>query len=112
MRYVFLFLVWITPAHAQEYVFYNYSQWEQLSETARLGYIAGAIDTLSSIASAETIRAAKHYNTCVANAHMNLVQLDGNVRAYVRTKPALQAHPMSFALLDYLVALCGPPPKQ
>lgn len=44
MRYVFLFLMWITPAHAE---FYNYSQWERLSEAARLAYIAGAIDELT-----------------------------------------------------------------
>ena len=87
MRYVFLLLVWITPAHAQEYIFYNYSQWEQLSDPASLGYIAGAIDTLSGIVSPDQIGAATHYNTCVANAHMNLVQLDRNVRAYVRHNP-------------------------
>jgi hypothetical protein len=43
---------------------------------------------------------------------MNLIQLDTNVKAYVRTQPALQAEPMSRALLTYLIALCGLPPKQ
>jgi hypothetical protein len=112
MRYLFILLVWITPAHAQQYVFYNYSQWEQLPEPGRLGYIAGAIDTLPGIASPAQIRAAMHYNTCVANAHMNLVQLDRNVRAFVRTQPALQADAMASALLSYLIALCGVPPNQ
>jgi hypothetical protein len=112
MRYLFLFLVWITPAQAQQYVFYNYSQWEQLSEPARLGYIAGAIDTLSGIASPAQLPAAMHYNTCVANSNMNLIQLDRNVRSFVRTQPALQAGAMSSALMSYLIALCGVPPKQ
>ena len=89
MRYVFLFLVWITPAHAQ---FYNYSQWEQLSEPARLGYIAGAIDILTSVATGEQLRAAMHYGECIVRSQMNLIQLDTNVKAYVRTQPALQAN--------------------
>lgn len=105
---MFLFLVWITPAHAQGYkVFYNYSQWEQLSDEARLGYLAGAIDTLI----ASPVSAAIYYNKCVSNSDMKLVQLDTNVRAYVRTKPALQGGGMASALLDYLIALCGAPPK-
>jgi hypothetical protein len=109
MRYVFLLLVWITPPHAQ---FYNYSQWEQLPEGSRLGYIAGAIDILSTVATGEQIRAALHYRECIARSGMNLIQLDTNVRAYVRNQPALQAEPMPTALLRYLVALCGLPPKQ
>ena len=71
----------------------GYSQWEQLSDEERLGYLAGAIYTLI----ASPVSAAIYYNTCVSNSHMKLTQLDTNVRAYVRTKPALQGGGMAGA---------------
>jgi hypothetical protein len=92
--------------------FYNYSRWEQLSEQGRLGYIAGAIDALTSIAGPEQARAALHYRECIERSDMNLFQQDTNVKAYVRTQPAFQAGGMPNALLRYLIALCGLPPKQ
>jgi len=110
MRYVFLFfLVWIMPAHAQ---FQNYSQWEQHSEPARLGYIAGAIDELTFVATGDQLQAAMHYRECIEHSSMNLSQLDTNIKAYVRTQPALQAEPMPAALMSYLAVLCGLPHKQ
>jgi hypothetical protein len=110
MRYVFLLLAWITPAHAQSY---NYSEWEQLSEERRLGYIAGAIDIITHYPTGEqrSMSAMFRYRECVGKSGMNLLQLDTNVRAYVRTQPALQAQPMSTALIKYLAALCGVPLK-
>jgi hypothetical protein len=109
MRYVFLFLVWVTPAQAG---FYNYSEWEQLSVDERGGYIAGAIDLITSYATGDDASAPLRYRECIAKSKMRLSQLDKNVRAYVQTQPDLQAGDMTTAPIKYLVALCGAPPKQ
>ena len=109
MRYVLLLLVWITPAHAG---FYNYSEWKQLPDEARAGYIAGVIDLITSYAPGGDVSAVSHYRECVAKSHMSLAQLNKNVRAYVQTQPSLQAQDMPTAVLRYLVALCGAPLKQ
>jgi len=52
------------------------------------------------------------YRECIGRSQMNLIQLDTNVKAYVRTQPTLQAEPMSVAFMHYLAALCGLPPKR
>jgi hypothetical protein len=54
-------------------------------------------------------RASQHYNECLYNAKLNSIQLANNVREYAKAKPQLHAQPVQFALMEYLIALCGLP---
>jgi hypothetical protein len=99
----------INQANAQ--VYYNYPDWDRLSESARATYIAGAYDSLVSIATADTASAARHYSKCVTSRQLTNEQLAKNVRAFVTTRPHLQKGPVQGGLINYLVELCGAPPN-
>ena len=47
-------------------VYYTYPEWDRLSDQARTMYIAGAYDTLVSIASPDTASTSRHYSRCVS----------------------------------------------
>jgi len=96
-------------AHAQ--IYYSYPEWERLNESDQAIYIAGAYDSLVSIASPNTASAARHYSRCVANNRLSSELLARNVRAFVATRPALQKGPVQGGLVNYLVELCGAPPN-
>jgi hypothetical protein len=96
-------------AHAQ--VYYSYPDWDRLNESEQAVYIAGAYDSLVSIASPNTASAARHYSRCVANNRLSSEQLARNVRAFVAGRPALQKGPVQGGLVNYLVELCGAPPN-
>jgi len=98
----------IGRANAQ--VYYTYPEWERLSDQARAMYIAGAYDSLVSIASAETAPIARHYSKCVSG-RVPVEQLAKNVRTFVAARPDLQKKPVQVALINYLIELCGPPPN-
>ena len=92
--------------------FINYSMWEGLPEDARATYIMGAIDSLLAVANgADGLAIALHYDSCLQRAGMTSVQIAGNLRAFVATRPKLQAGLVQRALVEYLEALCEPEPK-
>ena len=99
----------IDQANAQ--VYYSYPEWDRLNEADQAVYIAGAYDSLVSIASPNTASAARHYSRCVANNRLSSEQLARNVRAFVAGRPALQKGPVQGGLVNYLVELCGAPPN-
>jgi len=101
----------LTIGQANAQVYYNYPDWERLNESDRATYIAGAYDSLVSIASADTASAARHYSKCVASRQLSNDQLAKNVRAFVATRPHLQKGPVQGGLINYLVELCGAPPN-
>ena len=96
-------------AHAQ--VYYSYPQWDRLSEAEQAIYIAGADDSLVSIASPSSAAAARHYSRCLATNRLTSEQLARNVRAFVASRPDLQKGPVQGGLVNYLVELCGAPPN-
>jgi len=99
----------VGQAHAQ--VYYSYPQWDRLSESDQAIYIAGAYDSLVSIASPNTASAARHYSRCLASNRLSSEQLARNVRAFVAARPDLQKGPVQGGLVNYLVELCGAPPN-
>jgi hypothetical protein len=103
---VLLFLT--TPAYAQS-VFLTYRQWEQLPVNLREVYVAGAFDALSTLTTPEQVDLVKHYNECVAKAKFDLHQLAENMKAYAEAQPDSRVKPTPFALLRYLISICGPP---
>jgi hypothetical protein len=107
---IFVFVVGSSGAIAQVGVYFNFSQWERLTENQRIAYIAGAFDSLiSNAATNEERRDGLHYQRCIRNAAMSSEQLGANVLAFVQTQPALHGQTVQLALVRYLVALCGPP---
>jgi hypothetical protein len=106
---VLLSALMIGQANAQ--VYYNYSQWDRLTDSARSTYIAGAYDSLISIATPDTASASRHYSKCVVSRQLTTEQLAKNVRAFVATRPDLQKGPVQGGLINYLVELCGAPPN-
>jgi hypothetical protein len=72
-------------------------------------YIAGALDMLSTVGTADQMKAATHYNKCLGKAGMTAQQVGNNLREYVKSRPALQGGVVPHALMDYLIALCGKP---
>lgn len=99
----------IGQANAQ--VYYNYPEWDRLNDSARATYIAGAYDSLISIATPDTASASRHYSKCVVSRQFTTEQLAKNVRAFVATRPDLQKGPVQGGLINYLVELCGAPPN-
>jgi hypothetical protein len=69
----------------------------------------GAMDALATIASPQQMKAAEHYSQCVQRSSMDAGQLSNNVRRYIQNHPKLQAQPVTFGMIDYLVELCGLP---
>jgi hypothetical protein len=105
----FLSALLVGQAYAQ--VYYSYPEWDRLNESEQAIYIAGAYDSLVSIASPNTASAARHYSRCVASNRLSSEQLARNVRAFVASRPALQKGPVQGGLVNYLVELCGAPPN-
>jgi hypothetical protein len=87
----------ISQANAQ--VYYNYPKWDRLNDSARAIYIAGAYDSLISIATSDTASASRHYSKCVVSRQLTTEQLAKNVRAFVATRPRLQNGPVQGGLL-------------
>lgn len=100
---------WVQPAKA---VFYSYSEWAALPEGLRTIYMSGAFDSLVTFANTPAgARGAMHYRNCVRDAQMTNDQLASNILNYAKDKPALHTKRATVAMLDYLVAACGLPPK-
>src|SRR5262249_18268800 len=77
----------IGRANAQ--VYYTYAEWDRLSDQARTMYIAGAYDSLVSIASPDTMSISRRYSRCVSG-RVPIEQLAKNVRTFVAARPDLQ----------------------
>jgi hypothetical protein len=95
---------------ASSQVYYTYPEWDRLSEQARTLYIAGAYDTLVSIASADTAATSRHYSKCISG-RLTIEQLAKNVHAFVAARPDLQKKPVQVGLINYLIDHCGAPPN-
>jgi hypothetical protein len=112
MRFIIIVLLLSTiPARAQN-AYLNYGQWEQMPPALREMYVAGAFDALSTVTVREGVSVAKHYNECVSKAGLTTGQLEENMKEYANTQPDLQHKPVPFALMRYLVSLCGTPTAQ
>jgi hypothetical protein len=70
-----LSIAWLVSAllisQADAQVYYNYPQWDRLNDLARATYIAGAYDSLISIATPDTAAAARHYSKCVVSHQLS-----------------------------------------
>ena len=103
-----MLLAWSAAANAS---YMTYSQWAALPLPGRSLYIAGAFDALVTISRSSDDKYQAHYNTCLVNAKMMNSQLAENVSTFASTHPELQSGGVVHALLNYLIALCGVPPK-
>src|SRR6516164_9552212 len=96
----------IGRAHAQ--VYYTYSEWDRLSDQARTMYIAGAYDSLVSIASPETASTSRHYSKCVSGRGPNQ-QPSKNGPNFMGGGPSLPKKPGEGGLIQYSIELWGAP---
>jgi hypothetical protein len=109
MRFVTIVLLFsTTTVHAQT-IYLNYSQWEQMPTSLREMYVAGAVDTLSTVAIPQQTSIARHYNECIAKARLSAAQLAQNMKEYAEINPDVQSKPAPNALMRYLISLCGLP---
>src|SRR5262245_8007439 len=105
---VFVFLTLMTAAHAQSVVF-TYDQWERLSIGLHEIYLAGAIDSLSTIAVPTQAGTAKYYNDCLVKKQLTAHTIAEEMKTIVHTRPELRQKPATGALLASLIKLCGAP---
>ena len=82
----------IGQANAQ--VYYSYPEWERLNDSARAMYIAGAYDSVVSVANLNSASASRHYAKCVASSRLTSEQLARNVHTFVSARPQLQKGPV------------------
>jgi hypothetical protein len=91
--------------------YFTYAEWRALSPSARYAYISGAFDTLTTVADGATgAKTSLHYGNCVAGARMSNGQLSDNLQKFADSQPRLQAGTVQKALIEYLLAACGPIP--
>jgi hypothetical protein len=107
-RSIFALLALTTVAHAQ-LVFFTYDQWERLSIGLQEIYLAGAIDSLSTIAVPAQAGTAKYYNDCLVEKQITAHIIAEEMRAIVKTRPELRLKPAVGTLLASLTKLCGLP---
>jgi hypothetical protein len=107
-RSLFALLVLTSTAHAQLVIF-TYDQWEQLSIGLQEIYLAGAIDSLSTITTPPAAATAKYYNDCLVKKQITAHIIAEEMKAIVKTRPELRPKPATGALLQSLIKLCGLP---
>ena len=108
VRRRFALLVLTSTAHAQLVIF-TYDQWERLSIGLQEIYLAGAIDSLSTIAVPTQASTAKYYNDCLVKKQITAHIIAEEMKDIVRTKPELRDKPATGTLLASLMKLCGLP---
>jgi hypothetical protein len=105
----------VLSSAAQAY-YVTFQQWQAMPELARNACIMGAFDGFvydySGVLSEWEQAAALHYEMCISKAKMANGQLAANVLNFASDKPKLQTGPVQLALIEYLFAACGPPPKK
>ena len=97
-----------TAAHAQSVAF-TYDQWERLPIGMRELYVAGAVDTISTISTPFEVGTAKFYNDCVVKKQTKARDIVEEMKATVRSRPELYSKPATGVLLTTLVKLRGTP---
>src|SRR5262245_28958181 len=100
-------LLAIGAAARAQRIFISCDQWEQLPTNFRETYVAGVIDTLSTIAVPEQASVAKHYNECIVKAGMSLGQITEGAREFIEMHSELRYKPAPSAIMTYLISLCG-----
>jgi hypothetical protein len=109
-RLVILGLLLLAPSSAGA-TFYTYAQWAALPPDVRSAYITGAYDALVTYNTTPQEEAtAKHYAECLFRAKMTNVQLSENVREFAAAHPKFQGSTPQYALVNYLIELCGKAP--
>jgi hypothetical protein len=72
-------------------------------------YVAGAIDSLSTIAVPTQAGTAKFYNDCLVKKQITAHIMAEEMRSIVKTQPELRPKPATGTLLTALTKLCGSP---
>jgi hypothetical protein len=90
-------------------VAFTYDQWERLSTGLQEIYLAGAIDSLSTITTPPAAATSKYYNDCLAKKQITAHIIAEEMKAIVKTRPELRPKPATGALLQSLIKLCGLP---
>jgi len=107
-RSILALLALTTTVHAQSVIF-TYDQWERLSTGLQEIYLAGAIDSFSTITVPPAAATAKYYNDCLAKKQITAHIIAEEMKAIVKTRPELRPKPATGALLQSLIKLCGLP---
>jgi hypothetical protein len=101
-----------TVAEAKSGVWYSYSEWERAPDPEKSAYLAGAFDSLVVVTGDEQqSKMADHYTNCMHHTQMNLEQFTDDVAAFGNAHPEVQRHSVQYAMVNYLVSLCGAPPQ-
>ena len=98
-----------TTAHAE---YFTYSDWSQQPANFRAAYIAGLYDGLITLAETDAdATGGAHYQACVAQAKIRNTQLAENTLLFGAARPDLRSGGVGVVLINYLIQLCGKPPK-
>ena len=84
-RSLFALLVLTSTAHAQLVIF-TYDQWERLSIGLQEIYLAGAIDSLSTITTPPTAATAKYYNDCLVKKQITAHIIAEEMKTIIQTR--------------------------
>src|SRR5215467_4739400 len=105
-RSVVALLVLTTTAHAQLAIF-SYDEWEPLSIGLQEIYLAGAIDSLSTVTTPPSAPTAKFYNDCLVTKQISAHVIAEEMKTIIQTRPDLRPKPATHTLLAALIKLCG-----
>ena len=109
MRFVVMALLALgTAAHAQA-IFLTYDQWERLPTGLQDIYVAGAVDSLSTVTTRESSGTAKYYNDCIVKHNMNLSQITEGTKKFMEMHSDLRSRPAPNRIVAYLITVCGVP---
>jgi hypothetical protein len=100
--------------------YFTYQSWLALPESGRAAYIAGVYDAglpgydmmITLVEGEQSGRYSRHYQNCIGASQMSVSQLAANVLNFAKDKPELHTGSVWKALLTYLTAACGEPPKK
>jgi len=107
-RIIVALLALTTTTHAQS-VLFTYDQWERLSIGLQEIYLAGAIDSISTISTPSEAATAKYYNDCMVKKQITAHIISEEMKAIVRTRPELRPKPATGTLVASLIKICGAP---
>jgi len=115
---VVLIALLVSPAARAEYM--TYQKWSGMPETYRTAYIAGVHDSglhgydsdMTFILNEQPGKYSEHYYKCTQTSGMTDRQLAENVLNFAKSKPEYHTGSVLSALVAYLIAACGNPPKK
>src|SRR5262245_32484308 len=102
-------LAFTTTTHDLSGIFFTHDEWARLSIGLQEIYLAGAIDSLSTITVAPAAATAKIYNDCLVTKQITAHVIAEEMKAIVQTRPELRPKPATGTLLASLIKLCGSP---